>query len=68
LKVVGVVINRYPPDRAGVVEETNPALVEKWAKVPVLTLVPDVEGGITDHLPADVVAAIDRVDWDRLSR
>ena len=68
LKVVGVVINRYPPDRAGVVEETNPALVEKWAKVPVLTLVPDVDAGITDRLPADVVAAIDRVDWDFLSR
>jgi len=67
VKVVGVVINRYPADRASVAEEANPRLIEKWGKVPVLAIVPNVEPGLEGGLHPDVVAPVDRVDWDRLA-
>ena len=63
VKVAGVVINRYPAENAGIAEETNPRAIEKWGKVSVLCLVPDESvGGL--QLPAGIVAAIDRVDWE----
>jgi len=63
VKVAGVVINRYPAENAGIAEETNPRAIEKWGKVSVLCLVPDeLVGGL--QLPAGIVAAIDRVDWE----
>jgi dethiobiotin synthetase len=63
--IAGVVINRYPPDVAGIAEETNPRAIEKWGKVPVLCLVPeDKLGGL--QLPDGIVAAIDSVDWEKL--
>lgn len=61
-KVAGVVINRYPTDQVGVAEETNPAAIEKWGKVPVLCIVPD-ERIVDAHLPAGIVAAVGNVDW-----
>jgi len=66
VSVAGVVINRYTPDMAGVAEETNPRAIEKWGKVPVLCLVPEVREPIGSHLPDDVTAAIGQVDWQRL--
>src|ERR1700677_1535673 len=33
VRVAGVVINEYPPETPGVVEETNPRAIEKWGKV-----------------------------------
>jgi dethiobiotin synthetase len=67
VKVAGVVINRYPAETPTVAEETNPRAIERWGKVPVLAIVPDYRGSITTQLPADVVAAIDPVDWARLA-
>jgi dethiobiotin synthetase len=64
--VVGVVINRYPAQNADVASETNPRAIERWGKVPVLCVVPDVSGGIKERLHADVVAAVATVDWSRL--
>ena len=43
LDVLGVVINNYPQQEAGIVEESNPALISKLADVPILGVVP--------HLP-----------------
>jgi dethiobiotin synthetase len=64
--VAGVVINRYPTDIASIAEETNLRAVEKWGKVPLLTVVPnETPGGL--RLPPGIVAAIDRVDWERLA-
>jgi dethiobiotin synthetase len=64
--IAGVVINRYPPDSASIAEETNPRAIEKWGKVPVLCLVPeDKLGGL--QLPDGIVAAIDTVDWEKLT-
>jgi dethiobiotin synthetase len=65
--VAGVVINRYPPDNATVAEEGNPRAIEHCGRVPVLTIVPD-EPFTPPDLPPGIVAAIDRVDWDRLAR
>jgi dethiobiotin synthetase len=66
VRVVGVVVNRYRTDGASVAEETNPAAIEKWGKVPVLATVPDaVIAG--PGVPPDVVAAIDPVDWAGLA-
>ncbi len=67
VRVAGVVINRYPADSTPAAEETNPAAIERWGKVPVLCLVPDEPiGGL--ELPPGVVAALDTVDWYRLAR
>ena len=65
--VAGVVINRYPAQNADVASETNPRAIERWGKVPVLCVVPDVPAGIHDRLHADVVAAINTVDWARFA-
>jgi dethiobiotin synthetase len=67
VKVAGVVINRYPAQSADVASETNPRAIERWGKVPVLCVVPDVAGGIKDRLHADVVAAVGTVDWSRFA-
>jgi dethiobiotin synthetase len=61
--VAGVVINRYPTETPAAVEETNPRAIEKWGKVPVLCFVPRFTGPAIPTLPADVVAAIEPVDW-----
>lgn len=63
--VAGVVVNQYRADGAGIAEETNPRAIEKWGKVPVLAVTPDepISGA---QLPAGIVSAIDRVDWDKL--
>ncbi|HTL28314.1 MAG TPA: dethiobiotin synthase [Tepidisphaeraceae bacterium] len=62
MKPAGVVINRYPPERASVAEETNTRAIEKWGKIPVLCVAPDepVEGV---NLPPGIVAAIEPVNW-----
>jgi dethiobiotin synthetase len=63
VKVLGVVINRYPAEMPGVVEETSPREIERFGKVPILCIVPDVTGPLIPTLPADLSAAIDTVDW-----
>lgn len=63
VKVAGVVINRYPPETPGAAEETNPRAIEKYGKVPVLCIVPDVKSEITSKVPDDVLAAVAMVDW-----
>lgn len=65
-KVLGVVINRYPAETPGVVEETSPREIERFGKVPILCTVPDVPGPLIPRLPADLTAAIDTVDWAAL--
>jgi dethiobiotin synthetase len=68
IPVAGVVINRYPADSTPVAEETNPRAIEKWGRVPVLCLVPEVTAPMGRHLPADVASAIATVDWARFCR
>jgi dethiobiotin synthetase len=67
IPVAGVVINRYPAENASIAEESNPRAIESWGKVPVLCLVPD-ERHIGLTLPAGIVAAMDTVDWEALTR
>jgi dethiobiotin synthetase len=66
--VAGVVVNRYPTDTPDLATETNPRAIEKWGKVPVLCVVPDVRETIGMHLPGDVAAAVGPVDWLRFAR
>ena len=68
VEVAGVVINRYPADTPGVAEETNPRVIEQWGRTNVLCLVPEVNEAVKKHLPADVAAAIEQVDWAGLTR
>jgi dethiobiotin synthetase len=68
IPVAGVVINRYPADSTPVAEETNPRAIEKWGRVPVLCLVPEVTAPMGRHLPVDVASAIATVDWARFCR
>jgi dethiobiotin synthetase len=63
IPVAGVVINEYPPETPGIAEETNPRMIEKWGKVPILCLVPRFSGKAIPKLPPDVAAAVDPVDW-----
>jgi dethiobiotin synthetase len=67
--VAGVVINRYPAETAGVAEETNPRMIDKWGRHPVLCIVPD-EAVVGDppSLPDAITAAIDPVDWERFAK
>ncbi len=59
--VAGVVVNRYPAD-ADAATETNPDAIERWGRVPVLTVCPDEPFAMPD-LPAGVAAAVGGVDW-----
>jgi len=63
IPVAGVVINQYPAETPDTAEETNPRAIEKWGKVAVLCLVPRFTGPAIPHIPADVMAAINSVDW-----
>jgi dethiobiotin synthetase len=44
LKIAGIIINMYDYQNSGIAEKTNPGLIEKMSGVPVLGLVPKVEG------------------------
>ena len=66
VETAGVVINRYPAEAAGIADETNPRVIENWGKVPVLCIVPD-EKLTEGKLSKGVMAAVDTVDWDRLT-
>ncbi|HEY1923497.1 MAG TPA: dethiobiotin synthase [Tepidisphaeraceae bacterium] len=68
VEVAGVVINQYPTETPPAAEETNPRAIEKWGKVPVLCFVPRFNGPAIPDLPADVVAAIEPVDWSAKSK
>ena len=68
VKVVGVVINRYPAESANVAEETNPRMIEQWGKIPILCIVPDEQSLHNPYLPKGVIAAIETVDWQRLAQ
>jgi dethiobiotin synthetase len=63
VRVAGVVINRYPAESAGVAEETSPREIEKFGKVPVLSIVPD-EPFKPPVIGPGVMAAIGQVDWE----
>ena len=65
-RVAGVVINRYPAENASVAEETNPRVIGRWGRVPVLCVVPEepLPDGVTD-LPSGIRAALEPVDWQR---
>jgi dethiobiotin synthetase len=65
--VAGVVINRYPAEFPGAAEESAGSSIERWGDVPVLATVPEVEG-IRAHVPSDVAAAIDTMDFSALLR
>jgi dethiobiotin synthetase len=67
--VAGVVINRYPPENAGVAEETNPRVIAAWGRAPVLCVVPEEEmTGSPPSLPPGIVAAVAPVDWHQFAR
>ena len=66
-RVTGVVVNRYPAENAGVAEETNPRVISKWGRTPVLAIVPDelVPDGPA-ALPPSIVGAVETVDWHQI--
>ena len=67
-RIAGVVINRYPAESATVAEETNPRIIDKWGRVPVLCLAPDEPlPPLPRQLPPGIVAAIGTVDWARFA-
>ena len=40
LQIVGIVLNQFQPETAGLVEQTNPAEIERLTQVPVIGVVP----------------------------
>lgn len=67
IPIAGIVVNRYPVDGAGVAEETNLRILEKWSRTPLLTVAPD-EPFTWPDLPKGVIAAMERVDWERFAK
>ena len=65
IEVAGVIINRYPVDGANVAEETNPRVIEKSAKTPILCLIPEYKGAMGPNLPTDITEPLERVDWKK---
>jgi dethiobiotin synthetase len=61
--IAGVVINQYPAETPPIAEETNPRVIEKWGKVPILCVAPKFAASAAPNLPQDFLAAIDSVDW-----
>jgi dethiobiotin synthetase len=66
IRIAGVVINQYPAEDPGIAEETNPDAIARFGNVPVLCLIPQFTSPAVPHLPPDVVATIDTVDWIKL--
>lgn len=67
IQIAGVVINGYPAESPGLAEETNPKVIERWGKVKILCILPQIQQLQMPHLSADIVAAIDAVDWEFLA-
>jgi dethiobiotin synthetase len=65
--IAGVVINRYPTDTPDAAQETNPRVIEKWGKVPLLCVMPNEPVAVA-QIPPSIAAAIEIVDWERFSR
>ena len=65
--VAGVVINRYPPGTPGLAEESNPRAIEKFGKVPILSIVPedtiDMSPSTGAPTPPAIASAIAQADW-----
>lgn len=61
--VAGVVINRYPTDTPDAAQETNPRVIERWGKAPVLCVAPN-EHFAGSRVPAGIAAAVEVVDWE----
>lgn len=70
LKVAGIIINRYDHENPGVAERTNPGLIETMSGVPILGLVPRVEGLTVEGenpQPGDLISIIEKyVNIDQL--
>jgi len=67
-RLAGVVVNRYPAESPSIDQESSLREIERWAKAPVLCVVPDEGGVIGPQLPANITGSMDLVDWDALSR
>lgn len=67
IRIAGVVINGYPAESPGVAEETNPGVIERWGKVKILCILPQIQELRMPHLPADILAAMEAVDWENLA-
>jgi dethiobiotin synthetase len=61
----GFVINRYPADNPTVDQEASLGEIEKWSKLPLLSVVP-AELSVGPPLSPGITAAIDLVDWSQL--
>ncbi|MFZ3101537.1 MAG: dethiobiotin synthase [Desulfitobacteriaceae bacterium] len=70
LNVAGIIINMYDHQNSGVAERTNPGLIETMTGVPILGLVPKVEGLSVEGKnpqPADLISVIEKyVNLDQL--
>src|SRR5688572_27488504 len=65
--VAGVVVNRYPAESPTVEQEASLREIERWAKVPVLCVVPEDSGAVRPALSGNITGAIDLVDWRALA-
>jgi dethiobiotin synthetase len=66
--VAGVVVNRYPAESPTVEQEASLRQIERWARLPVLCVVPQEREPVGPQLPANITGVIDLVDWRALSR
>jgi dethiobiotin synthetase len=63
LPIAGVVINGYPADSTPAAEETNPRAIERWGRLSILAIVPQLRQPVSRVMPQDSLSPIARVDW-----
>ena len=61
--LAGIVINRYPAQSSSVEQEASLREIERWARSPVLCVVPEDTGVSGPALSGNISAAADLVDW-----
>ena len=65
VRIAGVVVNRYNPERISAADEGNILAIERWGRTRVLTVLPD-EPIIRGMLPPGIAEAAAKVDWASL--
>jgi dethiobiotin synthetase len=67
VRIAGVVINRFSNVPADIAGQTNAAAIERWGKLSVLCILPDVVIH-PPKLPIELIARVSAVDWVALAR
>jgi dethiobiotin synthetase len=61
IHVIGVIINAFKEDEAGIAERTNPQIIENLSKVPILGIIPYSDKiSLEERNPGDIVDLLEK--------